>query len=85
MKFQTLYGILTFGVVYLKNKDENGHYVNLPDCTTILMIKTATRNCIVAINGRGGGTTETYVRMTIMLSAETSVRKCCLFKYFNNN
>lgn len=57
----------------LKNKDENGHYVNLPDCTTILMIKTATRNCIVAINGRGGGTTEKYLRMTIMLSAETSV------------
>lgn len=57
----------------LKNKDENGHYVNLPDCTSILMIKTTTRNCIVVINGRGGGITEKYLRMTIMMPAETSV------------
>lgn len=57
----------------LKNKDEDGHYVNLPDCTTILMIKTTTRNCIVVINGRCGGTTEKYLRMTIMMPAETSV------------
>lgn len=56
----------------LKNKNADGHYVNLPDNTTILMIKTNTRNCIVVINGRCGGTTEKYLRMTVMMPAETS-------------
>lgn len=56
----------------LKNKNEDGHYVNLPDNTTILMIKTTTRNCIVVINGRCGGTTEKYLRLTIMMPAKTS-------------
>lgn len=56
----------------LKNKDADGHYVNLPDKTTILLIKTNIRNCIVVINGRCGGTTEKYLRMTVMMPAETS-------------
>lgn len=36
------------------------------------MIKTTTRNCIVVINGRCGGTTEKYLRLTIMMPAKTS-------------